>query len=47
MDGDERSPAENRTMKDVSHTSPTGGTVTNVWQRGQTPEAVEDGRASD
>jgi hypothetical protein len=28
-----------RTMKDVSHTPPTGDSVTNVWQRGRTEEA--------
>lgn len=29
-----------RTMKDVSHTPPTGESPTNVWKRG--PEADED-----
>ena len=47
MNADERPTTENRTMKDVSHTPPAGGTVTNVWQRGHDPETVEKGRASD
>lgn len=29
-------------MKDVSHTPPAGVSVTNVWQRGETPEADAD-----
>jgi hypothetical protein len=28
-----------RTMKDVSHTPPTGESVTNVWQRGRRDES--------
>jgi hypothetical protein len=31
-----------RTMKDVSHTPPTGESVTNVWQRGRTTEETPD-----
>lgn len=30
---------ERTSMKEISHTSPTGETVTNVWNRGR--EAVE------
>ena len=30
--------SETRTMKDISHTPPAGVSVTNVWQRGRTPE---------
>ncbi|EJN61513.1 hypothetical protein SAMN04487950_2635 [Halogranum rubrum] len=33
--------SEARTMKDVNHTPPAGVSVTNVWQRGQTPETAE------
>lgn len=31
-----------RTMKDVSHTPPTGESVTNVWHRGKTEEEPDE-----
>lgn len=36
-----------RTMKDISHTPPAGVSVTNVWQRGRTPETPEAAEASE
>ncbi|MFC4356440.1 hypothetical protein ACFO0N_00585 [Halobium salinum] len=39
--------ADKRTMKDVSHTPPSGAPVTNVWQRGREPETGEEPQASD
>ncbi|MFC7203690.1 hypothetical protein ACFQJC_09200 [Haloferax namakaokahaiae] len=31
-----------QTMRDVSHTPPSGESVTNVWQRGHAEERAED-----
>ena len=36
-----------RTMKDVSHTPPTGDSVTNVWNRGGERERAADERSDD
>ncbi len=30
-----------KTMRDVSHTPPTGESVTNVWERGHESESAE------
>ncbi|MFC6726470.1 hypothetical protein ACFQE1_19305 [Halobium palmae] len=39
--------ADKQTMKEVSHTPPSGAPVTNVWQRGREPETAEEPRPAD